>query len=245
MNHNHWITFDKDIIARWGAFLPAPHGDVSCLVEFAHRLAEAGAHEDVYRIVRLPGSTPFDANVGKSFRDHLLDIAAQTGRLPLWPAEARPGPEGTLTPARLAFFDGERIAEEQVDDAGALLRRLRPEDARPQRMFMRSVSPLTVLGGFVPVAYDREVRVQIRLDTDIWFPKVMGLLDDPPEEGDRPDSVDNAALAQRHTPRLNRFLRAVREATLELGGRWGQLETDGLGMNYADLCREDGIALDV
>ena len=33
--------------------------------------------------------------------------------------------------------------------------------------------------------------------------------------------VDNAELEQRHTPRLNRFLHAVRKATVELGGRWG------------------------
>ncbi len=111
-------------------------------------------------------------------------------------------------------------------------------------MFMRSASPVAVLGMAVAVDRTQEVCVQIRLDTDIWFSYVMGMIEEVDEEGHKPDWFYNDPLAQRHTPRLNAFLRELRELTLALGGQWTQLEVDPVAENYEDMWDEHGIQLD-
>lgn len=40
-DRNHWITFPGHDVARWGAWLPAPHGDAEALVSFGVRLVDA------------------------------------------------------------------------------------------------------------------------------------------------------------------------------------------------------------
>ena len=99
-------------------------------------------------------------------------------------------------------------------------------------------------------AYLRPVRVSIQLETDIWFPRVLGFLDREEESDPRrgPDDMyDNSALAARHTPRLNRFIASVREAALDLGAQWELEEFDepGLHIHYIPMCHETGIALDL
>ena len=238
---NHWITFVNDIVVRWGAFLPAPRGDVDGLIQFCVNVVEVGARYDVYRAVRIPAAQSYVASL-QSFEDYLRTQATERGRVPLFPGDHRPGPE-LWTPARIAFYRDEEIVEAEVGDVGALLRELRPDKIGTAGMFMRSASPVSVMGSSVDVNDDQEVRIQVRLDTDIWFPRVMGMLEDIPEDELKPDFYDNRELAKRHTPRLNAFLNELRRSAVALGGRWEVLEVDGIGVNYADQWDETGIHL--
>jgi hypothetical protein len=240
-NRNHWITFANDTIARWGAFLPAPLGNPEALIRFGAGIAEAGERNAVFRPVHMPGAEPFHAG-SRTFGEYLRQQVHDRGRIPIFPADMTPGPD-LWTPARLAFYRNDDLVEEEIGDAGALLRELRPDEVETCRMFMRAASPVTVLGDSIPLDWAREVRVQLRLDTDIWFPSVMGMLEDIPEEGLKPDRYDNRELALRHTPRLNAFLAEIRQLALEAGGRWEVLDVGDLGVNYAGMWDASGVLL--
>jgi hypothetical protein len=239
---NHWFTFPGDFIVRWGAYLPPPRGTIDKLVQFGVRIADAGKRHAVYRVVRLPGRFPYDADQ-QPFESHLREVAQQYGRVPLFPGEANPHPTGLWTPARIAFYRGDVIVEEEVGNVGALLRDLRPEQIETRVAVMRSASPVAVIGSHVRIDETREVLVEVRLETDIWFPWVLGMVDDYPQEGQKPERYDNRALAERHTPRLNAFLAELRQLAADLGGRWEPLEVDGLSVKYAPMWDATGIHL--
>jgi hypothetical protein len=238
---NRWITLVTDTVARWEAFLPAPRGDVSTLIRFAGGVADAGSRNGVYRVERMPAERPYDSRL-QTFETYLRDQARERGRVPIFPEDASPGSE-LWTPARIAFYRGGAVVEEEVGDAGALLRELCPDKLETCGMFMRGASPVTVLGGSVPVDWTQEVRVQVRLDTDIWFPDVTGMCEEIPEVGHKPDLYDTRELASRHTPRLNAFLDEIRRLSIELGGRWELLEVEGFAVNYAHMWDELAIRL--
>jgi hypothetical protein len=54
---------------------------------------------------------------------------------------------------------------------------------------------------------------------------------------------DNRELAERHTPRFNRFLAKVRAAALAVGGTWQLAEPEVLFGRYLDWLNDDGIRL--
>jgi hypothetical protein len=233
---NHWITCPKYDVIRWAAFLPPPRGDAEALIEFGRTLADSGERNAVWKAQRLPGATRFDAKQ-QSYESYLRDAVRTRQRIPL-PRDVQPGEE-LWAPARVAFYRGDDIVEEEVGDLGELLQHLWPEK---DIMSARSASPVTIRGVSVPIEDEHEVLVVIRLDTDIWCPRVIGLGE--PDDGEElPDSYDNRALAEIHTPRLNVFVREVRAATLAIGGRWETWEPDGFGRNYIDQWDEFGIHL--
>ncbi len=238
---NHWITFVNDTIVGWVAFLPSPCDGIEALIRFSAAVVDAGERYAVYRALRLPARRTYEVG-SQSFEAYLRAQARERKRIPIFPEDPGPGPH-LWTPARIAFYRDASIVEEEVGDAGALLRELRPDRIETCRMFMRGASPVTVLGGSVPVDWTGEVRVQVRLDTDIWFPYVMGMLEDIPEKGNKPDLYDNCELAERHTPRLNAFLSELRHVVLDLGGRWAKLDVEGVAVNYAHMWNETGILI--
>lgn len=238
---NHWITFANNTVVGWCAFLPPPSGGIEAMIRFGTAVVEAGERYAVYRAVRLPALNSYEIG-SQSFDAYLRAQARERGRVPMFPEDPGPGPE-LMTPARIAFYRGDTKVEEEVGDVGDLLRELRPDRIETCGMFMRGTSPVTVLGGSFPLDWTREARILVRLDTDIWFPYVMGMIEDFPEDGDKPDMYDNRELAGSHTPRLNAFLREVRQVTLDLGGRWSKLEVEGVAVNYANMWNELGILL--
>ena len=241
-DRNRWITFVNDTIVGWVAFLPAPCNGLEPLLRFATKVVDAGERHSVYRVVRLAAKHVYEPG-SQSFAEYLRTQARDRGRVPLFPEDPGPGRD-LWTPARVAFCRGSAVVEEEVGDLGALLRELRSDQIESCGMFMRSASPVTVLGASYPLDWSREARIIIRLDTDLWFPEVIGLMEDFPDEGTKPDFYDNRQLATRHTPRLNAFLGEIRRTTLELGGRWEKLEVDGIGFNYARMWDESGILIE-
>jgi len=77
--------------------------------------------------------------------------------------------------------------------------------------------------------------------SSIWLPWELndGLDDDLPDEA----FVDNRALAQRHTPRLNAFLADLNKATLQAGGRLA-LNRRETYPEYFPFVDDHGIRLD-
>jgi len=61
------------------------------------------------------------------------------------------------------------------------------------------------------------VTVRSAIRSDIWFPWVLGFLSESTSDQ---EWFDNRPLATRHTRRLNAFLTAARQATLDAGGDW-------------------------
>jgi hypothetical protein len=101
--------------------------------------------------------------------------------------------------------------------------------------------------------YDPEgCHLHITLASDIWFPVVKGFMekkvsiinhfradDTAAYEG----GFDNRELANRHTPRLNRFLSAIAAKVTEMGGEWSIKEHEG--SEYREQMTLTGIKLDV
>jgi hypothetical protein len=85
--------------------------------------------------------------------------------------------------------------------------------------------------------------IDVDLRTDIWFPRILGILDGNAPLPPAPPSRDNTMLANGHTPRLNAFLADVREAARALGGTWRLKPVDGLP-RYAAMTDELGVVLD-
>ncbi|GLZ28854.1 hypothetical protein Lesp02_10440 [Lentzea sp. NBRC 105346] len=103
---------------------------------------------------------------------------------------------------RMAFYDATgRIVEQEIDNLGALLRELRPEDARHDDILMKDRPPLEISAG--------KDQVRFHVYSDIWFPHVTGVLDG---FTDFPPTHDNP-LAKYHTPRLNAFLEEAKAIT--------------------------------
>ena len=81
----------------------------------------------------------------------------------------------------------------------------------------------------------------IEIYSDIWLPKVLGVLDDVlPND---PPLHDNRELALRHTPRLNRFLQGVKKLIEQRGGTWEADECD-TSRYYTEMIGDEGIILD-
>jgi hypothetical protein len=59
--------------------------------------------------------------------------------------------------------------------------------------------------------------MNIELCSDIWFPRVEGCLE---RKNRFEGGYDNSELANRHTPRLNRFLEAIHDQVIKMGGKW-------------------------
>jgi hypothetical protein len=219
-----WFAQPDSYIAGWEADA-AGHE-----LELARGIVNAGERHEVFRIVTVPVGggkpEPFD------YPAHL-----ERGARPfaLTPEEA-PAGRRFATPGRICWEEPDgRLVDGEVADLGPLLMRLRP-DAAPwaAELFMAYVPPVVVqpLSG----------AFNIVLRTDIWFPRILGVLDGnaplPPAEPSR----DNTRLARCHTPRLNAFLADVRETALALGGSWRPLPVEGLS-RYASMTDAGGIVL--
>ena len=257
-SRNHWIALDEHPFAEWQAVFapPVSHADVDRLLRFARGLLDAGEREGVYRIVETRPPLAFHARPGWTYADMLAQEYAAGRALSLFDLGlgAAPTRDGVLrTPARLCYFDSTgKAVSRDVDNAGELLARLRPDDIEAGDMFMAGISPVTVLSRTVtadelqsPAKRLRAVQVRIALYTDIWFRRVLGMLDllTLPATNGRSKLVDNAELAACHTPRLNAFVRSTRALALELGAEWRVSPAEGMATNYVDQVTEFGLDL--
>lgn len=137
---------------------------------------------------------------------------------------------------RVSVFGPSGIEDRVLHDVRPELLTLRPE------LDPTAVPHADALSVNGPIFLDREgpVDVTISIDTDIWFPRVVGIHDD---SDDGPIQwYDNSALATRHTPRLNHFLNGVRDLAATLGATWSYEATGN--RNYTAMVNDRGINLE-
>jgi hypothetical protein len=239
-DRNYWATY-RDSIATWYGQLPPPGKlGMERVFEFARHILEAAEREQVMRLIFVPARPMAQNEKVPTWLELMRARFEQEGDLSLFPFGI---PHETLgghfrQPARLAYYQGDRIIEQDVDDVGALEKSV--VTARGGDPYgIRYTEPFVLGGGShnepdQPLSPGRpptrEIRMYLSLYTDIWFPRVVGL-DVGDDAGRDPEArhparggdglMDNSALAARHTPRLNRFIEALRDAILELGGTWG------------------------
>ena len=239
-DRNYWATY-RDDIAAWSGKLPPPAKlGMERVFEFARHILDTAEREQVMRVLGVPALLPGQNKDELSWFELTRAWFEREGRLRLFPGHGsipdRFGGGELRMPTRLAYYQGDRIIEADVEEMGTLEKAIVvARGGGPHGI--RSTLPLVLSG----TAYEeegeapgrpptRELTIYLALYTDIWFPRVIGFRvgDDagrnpevrhPARGGD--GLMDNSALAARHTPRLNRFIGTLRDAILELGGTWG------------------------
>ncbi|MGN9913812.1 hypothetical protein ACTMTJ_40385 [Phytohabitans sp. LJ34] len=131
--------------------------------------------------------------------------------------------------SRVSVFGPAGVEERRVADVGAELLSLRPELSHVPHV------PAVSVSGPGSLYRSKPPYITISLNTDIWFPRVVGINDDAYR------FYDNSPLAERHTPRLNRFLAGVRRAAEALDAEWSY-DVDNL--RYADQVTDSGVLLE-
>lgn len=261
-DRNYWATY-KDHLVRWMSELPPPAQlGIERVFDFARQILAAAEREQVMRVVEVHHPWPFKPDNGWTWLDHIRRLFEREGVVELFPKGGpAPMPEGRLRlPARLAYYRGNRIVEEDVEDLGLLLRNLHspvPEEEGLRGRY--STTPIRLSGysrsfeGSAPGKAPAEdgLHISLALQTDIWFPRVIGAnvgdglgrLDEGHPARGRDLLMDNSALASRHTPRLNRFIQTLRDAILALGGTW-YFESKETHFRYLPMIYDGGINLD-
>jgi len=133
------------------------------------------------------------------------------------------------------------MLEQDIEDVGELF-----GWAHPGATFPVPRVPSLSLEGPLERGRSRDIVLCVSLETDIWFPWVVGWRDDG-EDSDGPavQFRSNTEVAACHTPRLNRFLSAMRDKVLEVGGTWEIGDEGGLADTYAPWIGDVGIRLGV
>ena len=183
-DRNYWATY-RDSIADWyGEFPPPGKLGVERVFEFARYILETAEREQVLRIIFVPGqSAPREGDV-PSWLELVRAKFEEEGRLrlfPGWGAEEWLG--GQLRElARLAYYQGERIVEEDIEDVGDLEKSVvaarggDPDGIRFTRPIMLdgwsyNEPDQPLIPGRPPT---RETSFSLSLYTDLWFPRVIG-----------------------------------------------------------------------
>jgi hypothetical protein len=246
MKKNYWTT-GKEHCAEWWVTLPRPQSkaEMEELLHLAQVILAIGEREGVYRVTETRSPNNFQAAPGWTYAEHLEKIFHETGILRflnLGGGAARTETGILRVAARLCHYNlaGE-LVEEEVEDLGSLVEQLHP--SKDPGRCATSVVPVTINGKQIKVSdlqtpKKYPLEISISLDTDIWFPYVIGRL----EKGEMPvGGYDNRELALCHTPRFNRFLANVRQLVLDYGGEW-EIADDR--MSYSSQITETGIILD-
>jgi hypothetical protein len=231
---NYWTTLKNSAAASWFVTLPSiGSGGVEKLLRFASGLLEAGEQENVYCIVQAGASEPYSEIHKYSYVEHLVEVMERTNILPLFSGEGRLIPTGNgqlQALSKVCYYDlSGSLVEAEIKDLGLLLKQLRPEKAEDSMGYMSHVAPITISGLTkidVQNTRNNPVYISIKLETDIWFPWVVGFLEDCEPPLNLQDMFDNRELALQHTPRLNRFLSSVYDLVQELNGEWELGESD-------------------
>ncbi len=247
MTRNEWIVMREDPVVAWEALIPLPPGreaKLEVLFAIAETVLAAGAATQVMRL-----ATVDDDGGDQHPLDYLLQLrraAADSARsLPFFTFYPEEAPAGRrfVTLSRVALYDDAgAVVEREVSDLGTILALARPEAVEQNWPFMAHAPALEVIGERVVVEEDgKDARLVVESRTDLWFPEVLGLIDNTGPLG--PPSLENRALACRHTPRLNEFVGTVRAAVEEAGGGWSTPSPEGIASRYAPWVGTNGIAL--
>lgn len=227
---NLWVTNGDDVV-EWTAELSEI--EPAALLGWVRHVLDAGVRHQVYEVVEAPGYRG-DLMTGIERRfteDGVLDLChfASAGMAPRDGVTLR-------VAALMAYAESGEVVERRVENLGALLRALRPDDVDLSAGLMVDCPPIDLYGPLL--RSPGPARVHFRLRSDIWFPWVLGFLADTFEVT---PSHDNRPLAERHTPRLTAFLAEARTATEDVGGTWSLDEE--VRFTRRDLVTEAGVSI--
>jgi hypothetical protein len=249
MEQNHWVSAYKREYGTWFAKFPGDRMlDHREMLAFLQEVFAVGEQEAVLRVLETSKPHRFQTTPDLSYSQFLNQLRSSSGEkllgfgVLLCPDEVQ---------ARLCYYETDgQLVEAEVSWPGLLLRRLRPEYVEDwEREYMYPWSPMELGGGPGTRREDGRVSngyLSITLHTDIWFPIIRGTLDRLEWDwdlGEEPEWFNNRELAHCHTPRFNRFLRKVKQLTLEFGGTW-KLDDAGVDSLYKEQLTEEGIRLE-
>jgi len=250
---NRWVTYD-DPIAGWVADLSSLRNNAPALMEWFQKVLEAGEMQEVFKVRQAPLAKYSWAKDGplSQFLKRGFDESRVVDLFHFSTSQFRMIDNSRFQVfARMAYVDAdEQLVESDVDDLGMLLRSLRPVEYQESPGLFDRCVPLLITGPKIdfndpqhsiwPGRRD-EILVRFRIFSDIWFPWVSGYLE---EVFDVDKMYDTRLLAERHTPRLNRFLSSVSTTTKAMGGTW-QLDEDDSRTILQFMVSTEGIRLDV
>lgn len=248
-NQNYWIS-DKNAFAYWVSDFPIvkDKSDVQRIINFIRRCVEVGEQEQILMIRKSSQSPRFDSSSGESYPDFVERMVSESGQLPLFNIGY---PNADTIIAKVCYYtkNGE-ITLEEVSDMAFLLKQLRSPSAADVEFGLNAyprppvhISGYETLSVSPPPQREYGPAITIRVHTDIWFPKVVGYLEEN-SALTTGEMFDNRELAQCHTPRFNRFLLGVHQATLELGGIWNFYPEECRGQ-YRYMLTPTGILLNI
>src|SRR5438067_1885654 len=123
-DRNYWATY-RQRIAAWEGELPPPGKlGVERVFEFARHILDTAAREQVMRVVGVPALLTAKNEDERSWFEFTRAWFEREGRLKLFPGHGsipdRFGGGELRMPAHLAYYQGDRIVEEDVEDVGDL-----------------------------------------------------------------------------------------------------------------------------
>jgi hypothetical protein len=245
---NYWVATNYAFAVWRAQFITGQDEQgIQQILNFVREVIRAGEKEEVFRLLEIGQPYPiYHFDIDGLYVDFLKKHVQANSTIPLFELGTfiYPSSEGgqLRTPGKICYYTSEQeIAESEVENVGTLLRQLRPDDDEIVAGFMMPIAPLHISGRISQVGEKQRITVSISVHTDIWFPWVMGVLEEDYSAKSNQSRYDNRALATCHTPRLNHFLTRIRETTLELGGTW-EIDTDA--PSYMSMVTEMGISLE-
>src|SRR3954454_9469893 len=119
-DRNYWATY-RDSIAAWYGELPPPGKlGMERVFEFARYILDTAEREQVMRVIGVPALPPAQNEGELSWFELGRAWFEREGNLDLFPGHGsipkRFGEKPLRLPARLAYYRGERIVEEDIED---------------------------------------------------------------------------------------------------------------------------------
>ncbi len=249
---NYWVS-QKEPMVTWVADLSGIYHDAKILQKWLYEVLQAGEEFQVYS-VHEAASIQYSRNENGS----LIDLIGQQFDFSKTLDLFYFANHNTLNHeqshysvfAQIAYYDLKgKLTESEVKDIGSLLCLLRPLDASTAYGLMYGWPAVYISNGlkinFQNLDYSTwsskpgKIQIKFALMTDIWFPWVLGFLEDT---FDLKGRYDNRELAFQHTPRLNAFLSKICESTLQAGGIW-RLDPESSRSNLGFMLNQKGINL--
>jgi hypothetical protein len=235
---NPWSSYEQDDVVYWDASFPRVL-DPGLLGPWQQVVVEAGEDTGVYRfdcVDRIDFDRQRDGFIGSFLVDNPDRPEATDVWLPsgfVLHLAARENWASFRTSSRLTFNNTAREAEDVwVSNMSVMARLAGLKRAYVSRPFSTTYMTVGDTDEDEPVT----VQTYFEVSTDIWFPWTSGSSHDLPDSA---EPLDNRVLAAYNAPRLNEFLRRVRETAVALGGTWSvQAE------QYASQVDERGVILD-
>ena len=235
---NSWVVSKSHIFAEWALRFPvgSSAADILNILRRILNLAEKESILNLDWVQEIPK--------GKS---EVLGDASLRHLLSLLDANSQPKGDLGFSSEVSVYKDNVRIVKEITRNLGATLRdsiSIKKLTNSLLNEYSANLPPVSLSVTF-PHELNRpkttaEVAFLISTNSDIWFPYVVGYLEDFPATSIA-SMHDNRQLAYRHTPPLNRLLKAIREITLATDLQWVLQQTHS---EYIHMVSEVGISLE-